>query len=129
MGGVMTFVEIEWLGKTVRIPAQKINGQTWYHIDGQTYCYEPLGQRRKQGSSEENASPGVCLAPMPGKIIKLAAKKNQQVKKGDLLVAMEAMKMEYSLESDIDGVVTEVNCSEGDQVQLQQTLIIVKAEE
>lgn len=125
---MMKIIEVEWLGKKIKVPAEKIQGKTWYHINGETYCYEPASGSKSRGAQDENAAPGVCLSPMPGKIIKLAVKVGQNVRQGDLLIAMEAMKMEYSLESDIDGEVVEVNCDEGDQVKLKQTLVVVKGE-
>lgn len=66
-----------------------------------------------QGTSE---SGGRLTAPMPGKVISIAVKAGEAVKKGQLLAIMEAMKMEHSLNAPADGVVTEVLYAAGDQV-------------
>ena len=50
-------------------------------------------------------------APMPGKIIAVNAKAGDDVKAGDPLIIMEAMKMEMTLEAPRDGVVAEVNAA------------------
>ena len=45
----------------------------------------------------------IVLSPMPGKVIKIAAKQGQEVKTGDTLVIVEAMKMEHSILAPCDG--------------------------
>lgn len=56
------------------------------------------------------------LAPMPGTIIQIAVKKNDQVQKGDRLLIMEAMKMEHSISAPADGTVEEIFFAVGEQV-------------
>ncbi len=64
-------------------------------------------------------------APMSGRLTKLAVTPNQQVMKGEILLVMEAMKMEHSLYAPYDGLVEEIYCGEGDTVEAQQRLIAV----
>ena len=54
---------------------------------------------------------------MPGKIVRVETKAGAKVKKGDPLVALEAMKMEHVIVAPADGVVEAVNCAVGDQVE------------
>jgi 3-methylcrotonyl-CoA carboxylase alpha subunit len=53
---------------------------------------------------------------MPGKVVAVLAAKGQEVKKGDALVIMEAMKMEHTIAAPHDGVVEDVLYAVGDQV-------------
>ena len=55
-------------------------------------------------------------SPVPGKIAKVFVKNKQVVKKGDILVIVEAMKMEHSILAPFSGRVLKVNTNEGDQV-------------
>jgi 3-methylcrotonyl-CoA carboxylase alpha subunit len=55
-------------------------------------------------------------APMPGKVISLLARPGEQVRRGQALAVMEAMKMEHTLHAPRDGVVAEWLCAVGDQV-------------
>ncbi len=72
---------------------------------------------------------GSLTAPMPGKIIALAVKAGDTVKSGDTLLVMEAMKMEHTITSPIDGTVTEVFFGTGDQVtDGAQLIAIAKAD-
>lgn len=56
-------------------------------------------------------------APMPGKILKVAVSAGAAVKKGDLLIVLEAMKMENEIVAPSDGTVAGVNVSVGDSVE------------
>ena len=59
---------------------------------------------------------GAILSPMPGKLIAVAVRQGDTVKKGQKLVTLEAMKMEHSLVAPYDGIVAELNTKEGAQV-------------
>jgi 3-methylcrotonyl-CoA carboxylase alpha subunit len=67
-------------------------------------------------AGESEAEGGRLTAPMPGKVVAVLAAKGQEVKKGDALVIMEAMKMEHTIAAPHDGVVDEILYSVGDQV-------------
>lgn len=68
---------------------------------------------------------GSLHAPMPGKVLKVEVFAGQKVAEGQVLVVMEAMKMEHSLRAPHGGSVGEISCSEGDQVEAGQTLVII----
>ncbi len=69
---------------------------------------------------------GSLTAPMPGKIIAVAVAAGDAVKSGDVLLVMEAMKMEHTIVSPRDGVVEEVFFQPGDQVTDGTELIAIK---
>lgn len=121
----MKWIEIEYRGRLRRVPAVKAQGRLWFHLDGETHVIESAKAARGGARSGASAlgEPGVLKAPMPGKITKVAATLGQSVKRGQALIVMEAMKMEYTLEADRDGVVTEVDATLGAQVRLGQILL------
>jgi len=59
---------------------------------------------------------GRLTAPMPGKVLSFTVKAGDKVKKGQALAVMEAMKMEHTIASPIDGTVAELLFAPGDQV-------------
>lgn len=61
-------------------------------------------------------------APMPGKILKVVAAAGASVKKGDVLVVLEAMKMENDIVAPQDGTVVSVNVSVGQSVEPGEVL-------
>ena len=69
------------------------------------------------------SSAGSMDAPVPGKIAKVFVKKNQNVKKGEVLVIIEAMKMEHSISAPYDGKVINVDAIEGQQVNEGFTVV------
>jgi 3-methylcrotonyl-CoA carboxylase alpha subunit len=67
-------------------------------------------------AGEAEAEGGRLTAPMPGKIVAVLVAKAQEVKKGDALLIMEAMKMEHTISAPHDGVIDDVLYAIGDQV-------------
>jgi len=65
-------------------------------------------------------------SPMPGKVVSVKVSRGDKVKKGDVLLIVEAMKMENEIHSPIDGVVEEVYVREGDQVNPDECLIKIE---
>lgn len=118
----MNFVELDFQGKSLRIPALKYQGKLWFHWQGETHVLEIQTQRRS-GGDKSKTHPGVLAAPMPGKITQAKVKLGDSVSKGQALVVMEAMKMEYTLEADREGVITAVNAEVGKQVGLGDILV------
>ncbi|MFD0916576.1 pyruvate carboxylase [Pseudahrensia aquimaris] len=62
-------------------------------------------------------------APMPGVISALTVAEGQEVKAGDVILSIEAMKMETALHADADGVVAEVYVKPGDQIDAKDLLV------
>ena len=71
----------------------------------------------------------VIEAPMPGLVRSVLAKAGQEVKQGEKLAVLEAMKMEHALTAWRDGVVAEVMVEEGAQVEAGAALIRLEEEE
>ncbi len=62
-------------------------------------------------------------APMPGMVIEICAKAGQQIKTGDKLLVLEAMKMENILKSPVDGIIKKVNIKTRDTVEKNSILL------
>ncbi len=78
-------------------------------------------------AGEGAAGGGSLTAPMPGKIISVAVKPGDQVKAGQPLAVMEAMKMEHTIAAPRDGVVAEVMYAAGDAVGEGAALLTLAA--
>ncbi len=72
------------------------------------------------------AGTGPVRAPMDGAVMEVRCEPGQTVQKGDVLVLLEAMKIEHSLRAGIDGVVGSVQVAAGDQVKGKQVLLTVE---
>jgi len=78
-------------------------------------------------AGETEAAGGRLTAPMPGKVVAVLAQSGKEVKKGEPLVIMEAMKMEHTIAAPSDGLVEEVLYGVGDQVADGAPLLAFKA--
>lgn len=82
-------------------------------LDGRTECFDlPLAN----SGADADAGGNAILSPMPGLVARIAAAPGQTVRKGDVLIVLEAMKMEHALTAPRNGTVAEVLCAERDQV-------------
>lgn len=90
-------------------------------VEGDVYDFrvESAGRRRRSGSH----GPEALAAPMPARVVKVLVEPGQRVRRGDLVVTLEAMKMELPIRAPRDGRVGEVACREGDLVQPGATLL------
>ncbi len=62
-------------------------------------------------------------APMPGMVLQVMVENGQQIKKGDSIVVLEAMKMENILKSPVDGIIRKIHVSIGDKVEKNQVMV------
>ncbi|APC18353.1 3-methylcrotonyl-CoA carboxylase [Pseudomonas frederiksbergensis] len=77
-------------------------------------------------SGQVGTSTGTLKAPMDGAIIEVLVSEGSPVSKGQLLLVLEAMKMEHPLKAGIDGVIKRLQVSPGDQVKKRQILLEVE---
>lgn len=71
-------------------------------------------------------NPGHIAAPMPGMVASLAVEKGQKVMPGDILLILEAMKMETSVYAEVVGVVDEIHITAGAQIDAKDLLLVLK---
>lgn len=64
-------------------------------------------------------------SPMPGTILSINITNGQSVKSGDVLIVLEAMKMENDIVAPCDGVVKQILVTKGSTVDTDQTLVII----
>jgi biotin carboxyl carrier protein len=103
-------------------------------VDGQEYEIDLNGMRLRmrqqhRGASEAAiapAGPGAVTAVMPGLIIKLKVAEGNEVKVGDVLLILEAMKMENEIAAERDGVVKKIHIEAGDRVENGQPLLDIE---
>lgn len=115
-------------GHEKSVTADIVDKKIWFKLDEQVYSYDLIDLI--EGSFKKSKALGKSsdriLAPMPGKVTKLFVSENQAVNKGDALLVMEAMKMEYTLKADISATVEKIFYKISDQVSLGHLLIQLK---
>ena len=98
-----------------------------YTQDGQTRLRVP-NTLAHAGEGDEVGGGGLT-APMPGKVINILVNVGDSVKAGDVLLVMEAMKMEHSITADTGGTVEELFFAVGDQVTEGAELIKLSSDD
>ncbi len=106
-GQVTVFFELNGQSRRIKVP-------------NRAHGAKGLRARRKAEVGNE-AHVG---APMPGVVSSLAVQAGQSVKAGDVLVSIEAMKMETALHAERDGTITEVLVKAGDQIDAKDLLVV-----
>lgn len=93
--------------------------------DGQTHKFAYV--RPTYGNQDAQQNEGNLKAPMPGVITQVLVEANAQVKKDDILLTLEAMKIEYAIRAPRDGVITSAYFQPGDQVKAGDELVEFQA--
>lgn len=82
---------------------------------------------KKEAKNSSSASDADSVkSPMPGTILSINVTKGDKVSKGQVLLVLEAMKMENEIISPRDGVVESVNVNKGENVESGSTLVVIK---
>ncbi|MGB0454555.1 MAG: biotin/lipoyl-containing protein [Bacteriovoracaceae bacterium] len=134
-------IELEIEDKKYLFDVKEVEGQLRLALGDQEFYISKNGSLFKSSHLEAELSSKPVLkgqtqdgetgflSPMPGKIFSLNVKEGQEVKKGDTLLILEAMKMEHAINAPYDGVVTKVFYGLGDQVQAKVPLIEMESSE
>ena len=111
-------VEVEELGIEVSTTRPQANNQTIQP--------KPQTAPKQQHNPQAGAvSGGSILAPMPGTINDVRVKVGDNIKKGQVLLILEAMKMENEIVAPIDGTVVSVDVEKGASVSVGNVLITI----
>lgn len=103
-------------------------------VDGEAYPVEAIGLVRGRAAAKPAARPaaapgtveGALTAMMPSKVIAVHVKPGDAVRAGQVVLVLEAMKMESELKAPKDGTVRAVNCKPGDSVEPGVPLVVIE---
>ena len=107
-----------WVIDDAPAAAAASDGVVWTSVRGNVWELDTTPREREV----QQIAGGEVAAPMPGLVIAAQAVADRQVRRGDLLFVVEAMKMELRVEAPADGRVTRVLASVGQQVERGQRL-------
>ncbi len=92
-------------------------------IEGEVFFIELEDSRKKftrkrnAPSSSRKDSSGAISSSIPGKVVSIAVSEGMRVSSGEVVLILEAMKMQNEIKSPIDGIVKEINCTPGERVE------------
>jgi geranyl-CoA carboxylase alpha subunit len=99
-------------------------GTTW--VDDGTYVLTVAVVVERGAARDAGQGTGRVIAPMNGRIVDVRVSAGEKVTRGQVLVVLEAMKMQHEIAADVDGSVEEVLVSKDAQVGTKQLLVQVK---
>jgi 3-methylcrotonyl-CoA carboxylase alpha subunit len=110
LDGVREHAGVERTEQNVTV---RLRGETWrFHLPDPAAAAE-----------EDAGAGGRLVAPIPGQVTEILAEPGQQVKRGDVLVILEAMKTVFRLAAQANGTVDSVACRAGETVDEGQLLV------
>lgn len=83
----------------------------------------PREDNKKDNSPRENVNRGEITAPMPGKILDIQINEGQEVARGDILLILEAMKLENNITAPFSGTVKSIDVGAGASVEAGAVLV------
>ena len=117
-------VEVEREGDAWRV---LVGGKEYsIQVDGGTHSETGRGSA---GRSSGRKRSGTISSPIPGKVVTMHVAVGDQVEEGEVLLILEAMKMQNEIQAPIQGTVSEVNCESGDSVEANAPLVIIEPPE
>ncbi len=114
----MKVYKIKVNGKSYRVELEEIE-----QVDS-----APLEEKRKQETKKivNNDSNKEVVSPIQGQVTNIKVKIGDKVQKGDVLLIIEAMKLENEVVSPFEGEVKEILVSKGQNVKAKEPIIIIE---
>ena len=117
---------LQFNGKNYLVHTAAEKEMRYVHVEGVQYQLgKSTGRHKRRGSSH---APGSLKAEMPGQVIDVRVSEGDSVSAGQVLVVLEAMKMEIRLTAPYDGTVVKLLVSQGDVVDRGQLLVEVASD-
>ena len=101
-------------------------------VEDQTFSIEvPNAQaapRARRGGGGKKKKSGTVSANIPGKVVTVEVKEGDVVKEGQVILILEAMKMQNEIQAPVNGTVINVACEEGQAIEANVPLVVIEPE-
>jgi 3-methylcrotonyl-CoA carboxylase alpha subunit len=122
--------QLSFLADGVRVAASYVSRQQAHgpvvYVTHEGACLEASFGQAHAFDQELGLADGAIRSPLPGRILSVFVSVGSEVKRGDALISLEAMKMEHTLRASADGVVRELRVAARDQVTEGSTLLVLE---
>ena len=92
-----------------------------YHID----IVDSQAKYLRMKKGDDTRQDDKIIAPMPGKVVKIPVQKGDHLQAGDIVIVLEAMKMQSNYKVNSECIVKDILVNEGDSVNGNQTLVLL----
>ncbi|MEM9106654.1 MAG: acetyl-CoA carboxylase biotin carboxylase subunit [Pseudomonadota bacterium] len=112
-------------GRTVEAVARVVKGGIYLAVAAGRFFFH----RFVPGERDDVSAGGRVLAPMPGLVIQVDAKEGQSVERGDVLMILEAMKMQHQIVAPVSGTISTIAVAKGNQIGSGDLMVDITQEE
>jgi 3-methylcrotonyl-CoA carboxylase alpha subunit len=117
-------VRVEGLAHPMTGTAIVSGDQVWVTVAGEVFLFSVThGTPRASDKNKDTRDQDAFTPPMPATVVRILVKPGDAVEEGDVLIALEAMKMELPIRAPRKGVVKAVHCRESELVQPGHVLL------
>lgn len=122
-------------GEEFEVELEKEDGVWNVTVEGKSFQIEIEGgsateqgaKKRKRGGRGKKS--GTISSSIPGKVVSISVIEGQNVSEGEVVMILEAMKMQNEIHAPLSGTVVSVNCQPGDSVEANSPLVVIEPEE
>ena len=106
------------------------DGENWTAtVGGQTFEIKvpdagPAPKQRRSSGGKSKKS-GKVSANIPGKVVTVEVSLGDEVQEGQVVMILEAMKMQNEIQAPVSGTVTEIHCEEGQSIEANVPLLVI----
>ena len=106
------------------------DGEMWKAtVEGKTFEIQvpeagPAPKQRRSAGGKSKKS-GKVTANIPGKVVTVEVTVGQEVEEGQVVMILEAMKMQNEIQAPVSGTVTEIHCEEGQSIEANVPLLVI----
>ncbi len=110
------------------------DGDNWIaKVEGEEFVIQvpdaaPAAKKRSAGGGKSKKS-GKVSANIPGKVVTVEVKIGDVVAEGQVVMILEAMKMQNEIQAPVSGTVSEIHCEEGQSIEANVPLLVITPEE
>ena len=120
-------------GQEFEVEVEVENGKWLATVEGRTFAIEipdsgPVVKKRRAAGGKKKKS-GTVSANIPGKIVTIEVEVGQEVTEGQVILILEAMKMQNEIQAPVNGKVVSVNCEEGQSIEANVPLVVIEPKE
>ena len=117
-------------GQEFEVEVEVENGKWLATVEGRTFEIEipdsgPVVKKRRAAGGKKKKS-GTVSANIPGKIVTIEVEVGQEVTEGQVILILEAMKMQNEIQAPVNGKVVSVNCEEGQSIEANVPLVVIE---
>ena len=122
-------------GNEFEVEIELIDGVWEVTLEGRKFSVETdeekqhIRRAREKVSGSKLGASGTISSAIPGKIVSILVSVGDAVSAGDVVIVLEAMKMQNEIKASVDGVISEVKCNAGERVEANVPLLEISPTE